>query len=133
VSWQIPITPDEVTSTASVWTNKELAACDKLFDALINRRPASNLAAPQVVAELRNLIAPLLAAASDPGHTHLLGMLMQHRTITRNGHRILEVTADSLPCGPIRFTIANRKGAIYFAGGRCQAADHHDYIGGSAE
>jgi hypothetical protein len=112
VSWQIRITPDGVSSTAPVWTNKELASCDELWAAVINGRSTSDLAAPQVVTELRNLVAPLLAAASDPDHTHLLGMLMQHRTFTRNGHRVLEMTADSLPCGPIRFTIA---GAIYFA------------------
>jgi hypothetical protein len=113
VSWRIRITPEAVNSTAPVWTNKELAACDELWDAIINGRPTSNLAAPQVVTQLRNLIAPLLTA--DPDHTHLLGMLMEHRTITRNGHRILEMTADNLPCGPIRFTITNRNGAIYFA------------------
>jgi hypothetical protein len=113
VSWQIRITPDAVTSSAPVWTNKELAACDELFDAVINRRPANNLAAPQVLTQLRKLIAPLLAADPDP--TDLLGMLMQHRTITRNGRRILEITADNLRCGPIRFPITNRNGAIYFA------------------
>lgn len=113
VSWQIRITPDDVTTTAPAWTNKELSTCDELFDAIINRKPANNLAAPQVVTQLRNLVAPLLT--SDPDHAHLLGMLMQHRTITRNGHRILEMTADNLPCGPIRFTIANRNGAVYFA------------------
>jgi hypothetical protein len=113
VSWQIRMTPDGVTATSPAWTNKELAACDELFDAVINRKPANALAAPQVVTQLRDLIAPLLTA--DPDHTHLLGMLMQHRTITRNGHRILAMTAGNLPCGPIRFTIANRNGAIYFA------------------
>lgn len=112
VSWQVRITPDDVTSTALDWTNKELAACDELFDAIINRRPANNLAATRVIAQLRDLIAPLLTA--DPDQTYLLGMLMQHRTIKRNGHRILEMTADNLPCGPIRFTSANRNGAIYF-------------------
>lgn len=113
VSWQIRITSDEVTSTAPVWTNKELAACDELWDEVINGRSTSTLAAAQVATQLRNLIAPLLTA--DPDHTHLLGMLMQHRTFTRNGHRTLEMTADNLPCGPIRFTITNRGGAIYFA------------------
>jgi hypothetical protein len=113
VSWQIRITPDDVKSSPPDWTNKELAACDELFDAVINRKPASKLAAPQVVAQLRDLIAPFLTAAPD--HTDILGMLMQHRTITRNGHRILEITTDNLPCGPIRFTITNRNGAIYFA------------------
>jgi hypothetical protein len=113
VSWQIRITPEAVTETAPVWTNKEVAACDELFDAVINRRPVSELATPQVAVQLRNLIAPLLTP--DPDHTHLLGMLMQHRTTTRNGHRILEMTADNLTCGPIRFTITNRSGAIYFA------------------
>lgn len=115
VSWQIRITPDDVKSTAPIWTSKELAACDELWDAVINGRSTSNFAARQVVSQLRDLIAPLLTAAPSPDHTHLLGMLMQHRTITRTGHRTLDMTADNLPCGPIQFTIANRNDSIYFA------------------
>lgn len=113
VLWQIHATPDGVTNTQPEFVDKELKACDELWDAVIHHRPTRSIASPSVVAVLRKL-----ANEMDHDRSHLLGMLMKHE-VTRSGARtILTLSTDNLPCSSIRFEIEERHGVAYFAEAR---------------
>jgi hypothetical protein len=115
VIWQIRITPEAVTTTSPEYVDKELRACDELWDAIIHHRPAQNMASPKVTALLRKLTASMLASSPDHDRIHLLGMLMKHDVTRSNGRTILALSADNLPCSSIRFEIEERRGIPYFA------------------
>jgi len=110
VIWQIHVNPNGVTNTQPEFVDKELKACDELWDAVIHHRPTRSIASPNVVAILRKI----LPSSSD----HNLGMLMKHEVTHSKGRTILTLSADNLPCSSIRFEIEERHGAAYFADAR---------------
>ncbi|HEV7489076.1 MAG TPA: hypothetical protein VGQ65_25680 [Thermoanaerobaculia bacterium] len=115
VVWQIRATPDAVTHTPPEYVDKELKACDSLWDAVIHHRPTQNIASPKVIALLRKLTASMIASSPDHDRIHLLGMLMTHDITHSKTRTILALSADNLPCSSIRFEIEERRGILYFA------------------
>jgi len=108
VVWQIRVTPNGVTNTQPEFVDKELKACDELFDAIIHHRPTQSIASPNVAAFLRKFPSP--------------GMLLKHEVARSKGRAVLTLSADNLPCSPIRFEIEERNGRAYFANVACKRA-----------
>jgi len=110
VVWQIHATPGGVTNTQPEFVDKELKACDELWDAVIHRRPTRDIASPNVIAILRKIVP------SSPDHN--LGMLMKHEVTHSKGRTILTLSTNNLPCSSIRFEIEERHGVAYFSDAR---------------
>ena len=112
--WQIRVTPDAVTHTPPEYVDKELKACDDLWDAVIHHRSTQSIASPRVVTVLRKVTNEMTASSPDHDRIHLLGMLMKHDVTRSNGRTILALSADNLPCSSIRFEIEERRGGLFF-------------------
>ena len=112
IVWLILVRPDAVTKTSPAFADRELKAFDDLWDSIIHHRPTQNIASPAVAAELRRLAACL--SSSEPDRSRLLGMLMNHTVTKAGSRRVLELSTDNLPGGPIRFDIVQRNGGLYF-------------------
>jgi hypothetical protein len=110
VIWHFDVTPEGLVDRGTTNLSPELQACDQLWNAVIHHHNTAALAAPAVVATLQKLVAGM--AMSD--REHPLGMLLSSRVGGPKGHRILELSADNLPEGGLRFDLTERNGRLYF-------------------
>ena len=122
-TWTLRVTPDGVTDLGHTFKEPLLKATDDLVDRLARGQDASALAAPEVIAQLEELIGQMREdapprqeeraaaglAAPDPD-AGLRGM-MQWQVSTSGGHRVLDISNDSML--HLLLTFEKRGGADY--------------------
>jgi hypothetical protein len=108
VTLRIGVAPDGVRVLGKDHAVPELDAIDELWDRVIRRANADDLAAPPVIATLRDLAKELAAAQSESDRPYSLGMLGDWNVTPSNGKRVVLFSTDALDCRTLTFTLDDR-------------------------
>lgn len=119
-TWTLRVTPDGVTDLGHTFKEPLLKAADDLVDRLAHGVDASSLAAAEVIAQLEEMIGQMQAdarsrpeerAETDKDPEKSLRGMMTWRVRTAGGHRVLDISNDSMM--HLLLTFEKRGGADY--------------------
>ena len=113
VIWTVRVTPDGVQDLGREHVLPELQMVDELWVRVTHGQSAADIASPQVVRVIRQLISAMRREEGGTDPDLYLGMLFERKIVKEDNREVLHFSAENL-CSELRFEIDRSKGRPYF-------------------